>query len=149
MAVANERNAVIHADVETAAQLVLYEKPGAELAAAIIARGGLWNSFVMVFRVARAIELITAVRPDDVRAMQRLAAAGRLHRDYNELPRWNFSADFLGHIPDHLAVIDADRTHWSDWGTREAIERTFATLNQIPPWLLSHNRAESRRVAVS
>jgi mannose-1-phosphate guanylyltransferase len=114
------------------------EKPGAESAAAIIARGGLWNSFVMVFRMVRVLDLIGEIRPDDFNAMQRLASRGRMRSDYIDLPRWNFSSDFLGHVPEHLAVIDADRTRWSDWGTREAIERTFATLNQTPPWLMSH-----------
>lgn len=118
------------------------EKPGTESAAAIIARGGLWNSFVMVFRVARVLELISAVRPHDDAVMRQLASCGRLQSDYNNLPRWNFSADFLGHIPQHLVVVDADRTRWSDWGTREAIERTFATLKQVPPWLMSHATSE-------
>jgi mannose-1-phosphate guanylyltransferase len=123
------------------------EKPGAQSAADISARGGLWNSFVMVFRVARVLDLIASVRPADYSAMRRLVMQGRLNRDCDSFPPWNFSADFLGHIPEHLVVIDADRTNWSDWGTREAIERTFATLNQVPPWLLSVSRqtiAESR-----
>ena len=47
---------------------------------------------------------------------------------------WNFSADFMGHIAEHLAVVEADGICWSDWGTRAAIERTFVTLNEVPPW---------------
>jgi len=112
------------------------EKPSPSAAAAIVARGGLWNSFVMMFRATRVLELVAAVRPSDVEVMQRLNADGRLRSDYHLLPRWNFSADFLVQIPQHLAVVEADSTRWSDWGTREAIERTFASLNQVPPWQL-------------
>jgi hypothetical protein len=45
-----------------------------------------------------------------------------------------------------LAVVDADRTSWSDWGTREAIERTFAALNQVPPWLLAASHRMDPRI---
>ena len=123
------------------------EKPGVETAADIIRRGGLWNSFVMVFRVARMLELIAAMRPADYISMRALAATGSLNRNYHRLERWNFSADFLGRIPQHLAVLDADRTSWSDWGTREAIERTFAALKQVPPWQLGAVRTTTMRTS--
>jgi len=110
------------------------EKPSVQAAAQIVRSGGLWNSFVMVFRVARMLDLIAAVRPADYFTMRRFAEAGTLNRNYGHLERWNFSADFLGHIAEHLAVVEADRVGWSDWGTREAIERTFVALNQVPPW---------------
>src|SRR5262249_55577537 len=48
-----------------------HEKPTRSFAARIIRRGGLWNSFVMVGRVRRFIDLLTAVLPDEV---ERLAA---------------------------------------------------------------------------
>src|SRR5207253_7886258 len=87
------------------------------------------------FRVARMLDLIASVRPADYMMMRRLAAAdGSLQRKYPQLKRWNFSMDFVGHIAEHLAVVEAERISWSDWGTREAIERTFAALNQVPPW---------------
>jgi hypothetical protein len=28
----------------------------------------------------------------------------------------------------------ADDLGWSDWGTPEAIERTFAAMGMVPPW---------------
>lgn len=110
------------------------EKPDIQAATRILRDGGLWNSFVMVFRVARMLELIASVRRADYVDMQRLAQAGCLQRNYQDVARWNFSADFMSYIPEHLAVIEVDRVRWSDWGTREAIERTFASLNQVPPW---------------
>jgi hypothetical protein len=50
------------------------------------------------------------------------------------LPSWNFSREFLARIPQHLVVARADDLGWSDWGTPEAIERTFATMGLVPPW---------------
>jgi len=111
------------------------EKPDPVLAAGIVRRGGLWNSFVMVFRAARARELIARRLPEPYRA---LAAASRerssLERYYSDVPAWNFSSDFLVHAAQDLAVVRAEHTGWSDWGTPLSIERTFAAMNRVPPW---------------
>ena len=53
---------------------------------------------------------------------------------YDQLAAWNFSSDFLAHVPQHLMVARADDLGWSDWGTPEAIERTLAALHVVPPW---------------
>jgi mannose-1-phosphate guanylyltransferase len=112
-----------------------HEKPGQSLAADIIRRGGLWNSFVMVGRVARFIELLRELRPDDfARLAQVPADYAALGPVYNEMASWNFSRDFLTRIPEHLIVVRADDIGWSDWGTPEAVERTFATMGLVPPW---------------
>lgn len=127
------------------------EKPGEQAATQIVRRGGLWNSFVMVFRVSRMLELVAAVRPQEHSAMRTFAEAGSLHRNYHHLERWNFSADFMDRIAEHLAVVEADQICWSDWGTRDAIERTFASLNQVPPWhsLMSWARTAPMQAAAS
>ena len=115
--------------------LAFHEKPRPTLVTRIIRRGGLWNSFVMMGRVARFIELFARVRPEDVDRLAPLPAdALALRQAYDETPAWNFSRDFLAHVPQHLIVARADDLGWSDWGTPEAIERTFATLGMIPPW---------------
>ena len=112
-----------------------HEKPRHELATAILRRGGLWNTFVMVGRVQRFLELLTAVLPDEVARLDRVPAdPGALVDTYETLAPWNFSRDFLGRIPEHLVVARGDRLGWSDWGTPEAIERTFAALGLTPPW---------------
>ncbi|MBI3782439.1 MAG: NTP transferase domain-containing protein [Deltaproteobacteria bacterium] len=110
------------------------EKPSVPQARSMIARGGLWNSFVMVFRVARVLELLAQVRPADFVAMQALTNQTELDEAYARLTPWNFSSGFLARIPEHLAVVTASDTGWSDWGTRESIERTFAQLQLTPPW---------------
>ncbi len=57
-----------------------------------------------------------------------------LARVYATLPPWNFSRDFLARVTRHLVVLPAENTAWSDWGTPQAIERTFARLRIAPPW---------------
>ena len=112
-----------------------HEKPAQSLTAHIMRRGGLWNSFVMVGRVARFIELLHEVLPDEVARLGPLAAdPDALAPAYDRLRSWNFSRDFLTRIPQHLVVTRADDLGWSDWGTPEAIERTFAGMGMVPPW---------------
>jgi len=111
------------------------EKPAAGLAADMVRRGALWNTFVMVARVRQVLELLRAVRPADVALLDRTpldpAALAAL---YDRLAAWNFSHEFLSRIPEHLVVTRADDLGWSDWGTPEAIERSFAAMGVVPPW---------------
>ena len=60
---------------------------------------------------------------------------------YPGLQPWNFSRDFLARIPQHLLVLQVDNVHWSDWGTRAAIERTLRQLTQVVPWETAHAAA--------
>jgi len=122
-------------DADTFAVLAFHEKPAARGAADLVRRGALWNTLVMVGRVRRVLELLRALRPADVALLEEtprnLAALATV---YDRLPAWNFSHEFLSHIPEHLVVTRADDFGWSDWGTPEAIERSFAAMGVVPPW---------------
>jgi mannose-1-phosphate guanylyltransferase len=112
------------------------EKPAPEVVEELHRRGGLWNSFVMVFEVARVVDLLRRERPSDVRRMEGLIDGPPASRAaYDDLPRWNFSRDFLARIPRHLMVVRAGNTGWSDWGTPQAIARTFARYGKTAPWM--------------
>jgi len=123
---------------DTFAVRAFHEKPAAGLAADMVRRGALWNSLVMVARVRRVLELIRALRPTDVAPLEDaprdLAALATV---YDRLQAWNFSHEFLARIPDHLVVTRADDLGWSDWGTPEAIERSFAAMGVVPPWRMT------------
>jgi mannose-1-phosphate guanylyltransferase len=122
------------------------EKPDRALARRILRRGALWNSLVMVFRTARMLELIAKVRPESYRELAQVGDdPGALDELYASAAPWNFSSGFLAHVPHEMVVLRAEDTGWSDWGTRQAIERTFATLNQAPPWQDSADRPALRR----
>jgi len=117
------------------AVLAFHEKPAAGLVAAIIRRGALWNTFVMVARARRLLDLLRALRPDDVAPLEGVPIdAPTFAMVYDRLQPWNFSRGFLSHVPEHLVVTRADDLGWSDWGTPEAIERSFAAMGLVPPW---------------
>jgi len=110
-----------------------HEKPARSLAVELIRRGGLWNAFVMVGRVRRFVELLRRMRPDDCARLAPLpSGSGAFARCYERLAPWNFSRDFLARVPRHLLVTRADDLGWSDWGTPEAVERTFAAMGWEP-----------------
>ena len=102
-----------------------HEKPSVEVAKHLQRKGALWNSFVMAFHPSRLLALLQERRSADV---ERLRGVIRSDAGYEGVPRWNFSADFLTTITDHLLVVPVDGVYWSDWGTPEAIEQTLAVL---------------------
>lgn len=111
------------------------EKPPPEVAAMLLAQGGLWNSFVMVFRIARMLDLLRVRMPRRFRSMREvhmdpLASA----RAYASLVPWNFSNQLLARIPQHLAVLPVEDVSWSDWGTPEAIRRSLLCFASPPSW---------------
>jgi mannose-1-phosphate guanylyltransferase len=113
-----------------------HEKPTAARARRLIRRGGLWNSFVMVFRLNRILELLREVQATTFGAMAGAVNEGSLALDrfYDGLQAWNFSNAFLAQIPQHLVVLRVDGFHWSNWGTPESIARSLQLLDLTPPW---------------
>jgi mannose-1-phosphate guanylyltransferase len=111
------------------------EKPDLARAQQVIAQGGLWNTFVMVFRLSRMIELLKAYVPDEFDRMAILRdCPDQADGLYDTLSTWNLSKHFLARIPEHLITLEVSDVGWSDWGTRESIERTFRSLNMVPFW---------------
>lgn len=113
------------------------EKPEEATARSLMACGGLWNSFIMMARVERMLELLADVRSADLLAMRNLHSPAAVSAAYERLTAWNFSSGFLARIPEQLTVLRASGLDWNDWGTPEAIERTLKQLNRVPPWELS------------
>ncbi|HZP42152.1 MAG TPA: sugar phosphate nucleotidyltransferase [Candidatus Binatia bacterium] len=113
------------------------EKPDAATAEAMMRAGGLWNSFVMCFRLDAMFALLARHRPHDVAALRRGGV-----RSHSALPPWNFSRDFLARVPRRLLVVPVGDVGWSDWGTPEAIERSLVALNVVPPWRRRRTRNE-------
>lgn len=97
------------------------EKPSRDVAAELMARGALWNTFVMIgslnaFRalthaavpaMARAFELLDTSRPAEAKAVARLYAS---HQPAD------FSRDVLVRRPDHAAVVRLADVGWMDLG---------------------------------
>jgi len=113
------------------------EKPDPTSARDIIARGGLWNTFVMIFKLSQMLTLLKEFAPDGFAAMSELRQSPEKAPEiYASLGAWNLSTCFLARIPQHLLVVETADVGWSDWGTRESIERTYRTLNIVPFWNL-------------
>jgi mannose-1-phosphate guanylyltransferase len=119
------------------------EKPSLAEAQNIIARGGLWNTFVMVFRLSRMLELVRETFPEEVDALSDAGKGPQIAMElYQNMHPWNFSRELLARIPQHLIVLKVENLSWSDWGTRQSVERTFRALNLVPSWnLLRENES--------
>jgi mannose-1-phosphate guanylyltransferase len=115
------------------------EKPSFNVATDIISRGGLWNTFVMIFRLSRMLELIREFVPLEFERLSELPESPEKADDlYQDLDSWNLSTNFLARIPQHLIMLRVADVRWSDWGTRESVERTYRSLNLVPFWNLSN-----------
>lgn len=124
------------------------EKPDCAVAEEIIRRGGLWNTFVMVFKVSRMIEMIRRLVPEALERMSGLYDnPERADEVYRTLPSWNLSTDVLAHIPEQLperlVVVKVANVRWSDWGTRESVERTYRALHLAPIWKTATPRGKA------
>jgi mannose-1-phosphate guanylyltransferase len=99
------------------------EKPVPAEADLLRARGWLWNTFVMVGRVATLITLIRVSAPDLWRSFSAVSSTlgtigetATLERLYCGLPSLDFSRQVLTARPDRLAVLPVCGVHWSDLG---------------------------------
>ncbi len=116
------------------------EKPSLQVANSIISRGGLWNTFVMVFRLSRMLELIRELAPHEFEKLSPLRESPEKAAElYEDLEPWNLSTRLLSQIPQHLIMLRVADVRWSDWGTRESVERTYRALNLVPFWNLSNS----------
>ncbi len=114
------------------------EKPGLASAGDIISRGGLWNTFVMVFRISRMLDLLRELVPEEFQKLAQLRRSPEKAPDlYPTISAWNLSTRILARIPQHLILVKVTDVRWSDWGTRELVEKTYRALNLAPSWDLS------------
>jgi mannose-1-phosphate guanylyltransferase len=111
------------------------EKPNFDAARRIIARGGLWNTFVIVFQLSRMMKLLHKFVPEQFEQLSKLRGSPEKFSElYKTLDSWSLSARVLSQIPQHLILFEVADVRWSDWGTRESIERTYTRLNLAPFW---------------
>lgn len=99
-----------------------WEKPSESLACALMSRGCLWNSFIMVGQVQAFLNLIRRALPALLRSFSattsNLAMPDQRALDdlYSQIPTVNFSQRVLSACPTALAVLRADSLGWSDLG---------------------------------
>jgi len=111
------------------------EKPDAPVLERLVRDGGLWSSFVMVFRVDTMLMAIDRLRPDLLDVTRRLARRpGEWPRAYASMDPWKFSQDVFAHLVPSLVVVPVADVAWADWGTPQAILRSLAEREEKPLW---------------
>ena len=119
-----------------------WRKPSSRLAAALRARGCLWDSFVMVAYPSAILNMITSAIPALFETFapvrMRLGTAWEdltLRRVYARLPSIDFSKRVLEKCPANLAVQSLDGVEWSDLGAADRVMATLARSGARPGWV--------------
>jgi mannose-1-phosphate guanylyltransferase len=120
-----------------------WEKPSEEIAAVCLAKGCLWNAFVLV---ARATTLLAAAERFLPAMNQRLARLARfegangaewaVEEAYAGMPTTDFSRSILESCPPSLAVAKLPALTWCDLGTPERVLSTLKRVGAPGPWPL-------------
>jgi len=112
-----------------------WEKPSATLAASLMERGCLWNSFVMVGRVDALLRMTRAALPELYADFVALTPTFETTRErkalaefYSRIHDSNFSHEVLAARPQDLAVMRVGDVGWSDLGEPARVLATLAHL---------------------
>jgi mannose-1-phosphate guanylyltransferase len=107
------------------------EKPNVATARALIARGGMWNSFIFAANGQALVRMFEARCPDLVGEMQHIVSSpnsslrrARLAQLYQQLPALDFSRDILQRSPQLLRVLTVPQCGWTDLGTPKRVVET-------------------------
>ena len=123
-----------------------WEKPSLSFASALMNRGGLWNSFIMVGRVRSFVDLIRQALPELLRAFSPVEGAlfTAAEREalldlYSGLPNTNFSERVLAVHTNSLAVLAAGNLDWSDLGDTQRVRSVIERRGLRPNWATDEN----------
>jgi len=115
------------------------EKPANGTAKESMARGGLWNTLVMVAKAKSLWRLGRHCVPGVMALFQSLAMAVDTSRElevldaiYRIMPVRDFSRHLLQRVPEMLAVMELRGVLWSDWGRPERIDHTLRQIGKEP-----------------
>jgi mannose-1-phosphate guanylyltransferase len=111
------------------------EKPNRATARALMARGGVWNSFIFAASAQALMRAFEARCPELVDEMRHVVtssdsntARARLAQLYDRLPELDFSRDILQRSPELLRVMTVPACGWSDLGTPRRVVETVRRL---------------------
>jgi mannose-1-phosphate guanylyltransferase len=118
------------------------EKPSLPVAQACLRAGALWNTFVVVARVAALVDVTRQVLPrvhdvlgGAVPLLETSWGLAALRRAYARLPAAAFSSAVLERCAPVLAVSHLAGAGWCDWGAPRRVVRTLRQQGQRPDWL--------------
>jgi mannose-1-phosphate guanylyltransferase len=112
-----------------------WEKPSATLAASLMERGCLWNSFVMVGSVEALLKLTRAAMPEMYGAFSAVTPAFETAYEqralagvYSSIEESNFSHQVLAARPEDLMVMKVGDVGWSDLGEPSRVLSALARI---------------------
>jgi len=110
-----------------------WEKPALSVARELIDRGCLWNTFIMVGRVAVLRSMLEDAASEVFRAFEPVRnGAGALNCIYEDIQTGDFSKQVLSTLPERLAVLRMDTSGWSDLGTPERLSAACERYGMEP-----------------
>lgn len=135
------------------------EKPGREEAARLMARGSVWNAFLVAASGTKLLDLYGRRLRDLLQAFVAVephlspTEAKRLYRDLDSA---DFSRDLMQEAPDELALRVAPACGWTDLGTPDRLRQFAATHGrqatgagpEVPQLLLTRRVAHDGSGAV-
>jgi len=116
------------------------EKPPRQLAAELMRRGALWNSFMVVGGGRCLLDLFRLTQAD---LLQAFLQAGDgfdsedVDRLYEKLPQRDFSRDVLERVPGRLRVLRVPSCGWTDLGTPARLARWLSSYTVSQPEALA------------
>jgi mannose-1-phosphate guanylyltransferase len=127
------------AGLEVRAVRQFWEKPTPWLAERLSAGGCLWNSFVMVARLAALLALFRQITPALLDALAPAVGTFGIDREaaavrdrYRDLPDVDFSRQVLAAAPERLGVLPVRGVTWDDLGDPERVRTAWAAIRRAP-----------------
>lgn len=118
-----------------------WEKPAPVLAQTLLARGCLWNSFIMIGSVSRFLALIRDALPSLYRSFAGLKSAletshesEAIQRLYSRLRSMNFSDQVLVPRGHELGLLPVSGVRWSDLGEPNRVLSSLTWHNAQTDW---------------
>ena len=115
------------------------EKPNEDVARGLMNRGCLWNTFVVVGRLASFERMLAESVPDAWELFSRLRRANTPDEEariaqtlYEDLGPSDFSQDVLSRDAERLVVVNLPEAGWTDLGQPRRVLAVLAELGE--PW---------------
>ena len=117
------------------------EKPSVPIVSELMAAGCLWNSFMIVGKVATLLELFIFAMPRLYQAFSKIRPTlgtpfeeETLHQLYADLPSTDFSHEVLEFAAVRLAVLPVEGIGWTDLGEPARVVKTLDSLGIQHRW---------------
>jgi mannose-1-phosphate guanylyltransferase len=123
-----------------------WEKPNKRSAEYLMAKGCLWNSFVMVGKVETFLNLIQRNLPKLFKTFTapnsdfgNFDEFAKINSVYKRIRETNFSSEVLEKATNELFVLRVSDVVWSDWGEPQRVLGTLKNLGVQMEWMAYAN----------